>query len=413
MRQRTSLVMAVALLTAALSTGAGAKTGGVDFSLKGEARALEIALGDQGLTAGFSLTQVDSTPSAIGVGAGQCEVLGSESDPDDLPCNEATTQTATLEDAGEDGDTCAGPTIPDPLGQIVTIAIACGSANVGLKDGMPVSDNLGKVEETTLSMDLSPLSPQAEDAKDDLIDAIQEITGGAPDQIGNAVDALADALSQGQGAHIQLGPASTTVTRKGAGLKVTSSAAGALIGVAGIPDLDGDGNPIAGTSDALEDGLIIVEVGRADSSAWFTGPTADAAGAANAALVTVKVRDITQVDPTYVEISVEPGETVTVLEGTPAESTIVAADSTVEQEGGAAAAVSTAVSLHLLKGVQGGLKLALGQTSAAAQVQVATVVQPKAKDPKTLPLTGGPNLAILGLSLMSLAGLALAARRRI
>ena len=411
-----ALVVAVvsSLVLIALPAGAAASKGAT-YALEGEARGLEVAIGDQGVTLGLALSRGSSTPLATGVGAGQCSILGDQTDPDDLPCNEATTQKSSAPgDANTSGEVCAGPAIPAPLDSILTIDLACGSSVSAVTKGVPSSSNTGKVGEVALGLDLAGLIPQAEDAKEQLVDQLQEILGGAPEPIANALNQLLDAVDEGQGGQIVLGPATSDITSKGDTVTVTSSSAGALIGVAGIPDLDKDGIPIPGSSVATEDGLIIIEVGRSFASASVDKLSAASSSNATAALVTVKVRDITQVKPTYQEVSVAPGQTVTILEGTPAESTISAAAATKESGPGRAVAAADAVRLHLLKGVSGGIKLGLARATAAATAKAKPLAaQVNDPDPRVLPMTGARDVTFIALGLLVLAGVAFGIRRRL
>jgi hypothetical protein len=402
----------IALVAGSFISGAGASTRST-FALSGEARALELALGDQGLTLGVALAQVDSIPTARGVGAGQCALLGDEADPDNLPCNESTTQTSAYPaQPGDASEKCAGPDVPAPLDSVLTIELACGSSTSGLVKGVPTTSNHGKVANVSLGLDVSGVIPQAEDAKEQLIDQLQQILDEAPEPIENALDQLLDALDEGQGVRLLLGPAASDVTTKGSTLTVRSTAAGAVIGAVGIPDLDPKGNPIPGSSSATEDGLIIVEVGSSEASVTVDRTTAASHAAASPAIVTVKVRDITKVKPTYVEISVTEGQSVTILEGTPAESTITAAGATTEEGDGEARAAADAVSLHLLKGIQGGVRISLGRTTATGSVNVVKAAPP-APPEEVLPVTGGRDWTPLGLGLIVLAAVALIARRRL
>lgn len=405
----------LALMAAALPAGAAA---GSTYALEGEARGLELGLGDQGLTLGVALSRGDSTPSAQGVGAGQCSILGQNANPDELPCNESTSQSSEAPSGSTSKDgtqTCAGPAIPAPLNSVLTLDLACGASASSVAGGGPQTTNLGKVSEAALELDLRGLIPQAEDAKEQLVDQLQEIIGGAPEPIANALDQLLDAVDEGQGAQIILGPATSDIVSKGNKHTVTSTSGGALIGVAGIPDLDADGIPIPGSSKATEDGLIIIEVGRASASATIDEVSAAAGSDATAALVTVKVRDITQVKPTYQEVSVAPGQTVTILEGTPAESTITAAGATKESKPGSALAAADAVRLHLLKGVSGGIKLGLARATAAASVEKAqpTVQAKNPPNAKVLPQTGARDVTLIALGMLILAGVAIVVRRRV
>lgn len=415
MKRLFPLVFAGLVIAAAVP--AGAAPAGSTYALQGEARGLELGLGNQGLTLGVALSRGDSSPSAEGVGAGQCSILGQDPDPDELPCNESTKQSSEAPPGGsssKDGtQTCAGPDIPAPLDAVVTIDLACGASASAIVAGMPQTTNLGKVSEAALELDLRGLIPQAEDAKEQLVDELQKITGGAPEPIKNALDQLLDAIDEGQGAQIVLGPASSDITSKANKITVRSTAAGALVGVAGIPDLDEDGVPIPGSSNATEDGLIIIEVGTGIASATIDNLSATASSDATAALVTVKVRDITQVKPTYQSISVAPGQTVTILQGTPAESTITAAAATKEEKPGSAVAAADAVRLHLLKGVSGGLKLGLARATAAASAEAKPLAVRAENPPKVLPQTGADDVTLLALGALALAGVALIVRRRV
>jgi LPXTG-motif cell wall-anchored protein len=411
MRRPFALSLALsALIAAAVPAVAAPET---TYALEGEARGLELGLGDQGVTLGVALSRADSTPSAEGVGAGQCSILGQDPEPDELPCNESTSQKSSAPGKSTGGgQTCAGPALPDPLSSILTLDLACGSSQSSIKKGVPVTSNLGKVSEVALELDLRGLIPQAEDVKEQLVNQLQEIIGGAPEPISTAVNQLLDVIDEGQAAQVLLGPSSSNVTAKGDTLTVDSTSAGAVIGVAGIPDLNANGAPIPGSSLATEDGLIIVEVGRATASASLNRVSAAAASEASAAIVTVKVRDITQTEPTYQEVPVSPGQTVTILEGTPAESTIYAAAASKEEKAGSALAAADAVRLHLLKGVSGGIKLGLARATAAATAETEPLAD-RADNPKVLPQTGARDVTLVALGLLALAGVALLVRRRI
>ena len=131
--------------------------------------------------------------------------------------------------------------------------------------------------------------------------------------------------------------------------------------------------------------------------------------------MTVKVRDVTSPTPKYVEVSVAPGQSVTVLQGTPAESTITAASSSTEEGEGRATAAADAVSLHLLKGVNGGIRLALGRTVAGVTADTTEETTPpvQKKPPTSLPVTGGAlPFGTLALVLLVSAAGTLVVRRR-
>lgn len=421
MRRAVAVFSALSAVVAmAIPAGANpASKASTDFALSGEARALELAIGDQGVSLGVALARADSTPSAIGVGAGQCTLLGSEADPDNLPCNEDTMIKSRFPGLpGTDIPKCAG-SLPEPLASLVDLKAACGSSKSGLSNGLPFTTSTGKVGRLGVTLpvgtvlDALPVKPLVNDLTAALSPILDLTPGVVHDAVNNVVD-LVTGLAETEALAIDLGPSTSAISNKNGVITVDSASAGALIGILGIPEARVDGTAISATSDPLTNGLVIIEVGTSRASASLATATASAAGAASAAIVTVKVRDITKPEPTYVEVSVAPGETVTVLAGTPAESTIVAADSTVDENGNSAAAAADAVRLHLLKGVNGGVSLALARSTAAVKGDVVKPAAPIVKKaPETLPLTGGTDLFFPGLVLLLGAGVVLVLRRKI
>jgi len=408
-------------LLVALAIPAGAKTivkSRTDYALAGEARGLELAIGDQGVTLGLAMARANSTPGAVGVGAGQCTLLGEDPDPQSLPCTDESTVTTRYPGSPGDGvETCAGQ-LPAPLNDIVDLRLACGSSKSGLKNGLPFTTNKGRVAHLGVTLPVGTVFDQlpVDGLVDDLTQTLSPVLDQAPQEVRDAVENVVDIVdnvAETEALALELAPASSNVTRKGSGLHVSSDAAGALIGVLGIPAGQLDGTNVSVTSDPLKNGLLIIEVGRSQASASIDTKSATATSAASPALVTVKVRDITKPEPTYVEVSVAPGETVTVLAGTPAESTITAADSTTEEGGNSAKAVADAVRLHLLKGVNGGVVLGLGRATAAVNGDVVKNKRVVAAPPeKILPFTGGTDMSWPALGFIGLAVVTLLVRRR-
>lgn len=446
--KRLVALSAVLALTAALAAPAGAASK-ANFALSGEARGLELAIGNQGLTLGVAMAEVDSTPKAIGIGAGQCALLGNDDDPNNLPCtDESTVKSAYPGDPGTDELLCAGK-LPAPLDSVLTLNAACGSSVSGVnKKGVAFTKSTGKVASLSaklpVGLKLVPLNIDLNQV-DQIVDALtgalapvidqtpglvkdvlngtvgtaKDTTDGVTDDAQDVVDGVLEII-QGLDAtdalKIELGTSDTKVTQDGDLIGSTSEAFGARIGLIGMPSVLDENGLALDDADPLENGLVIIEVGSARASASVNKATAEAVSAASPALVTLKVRDITSPTPKYVEVSVAPGQTITVLQGTPAESTIVAADSTTEQVDGRASAVADAVRLHLLKGVNGGVKLALAGANAAASVDVVKSAPPvpstQNRPPKTLPVTGGTDMTGLAALMVLAAGGALAYRRR-
>jgi hypothetical protein len=416
--KRAISILAVATIAAALSgTGTPAASQNASaYALSGDARAAELAIGGQGVTLGAAISRADSKPSAEGLAAGQCSLLGDAPEPSKVTCEESTTETSSSPgEGGEAGATCAAPSLPDPLGTVIVLATACGSSSSTIAKGVPTTLNEGKVAEAAVELDLSGLSGELQGVKEQVVDALQDLTGQAPEPIRTALDQILNVVDVGQAGKVQIGVATSNIGAVPNGIEVVSTAAKARIGVLGIPELDDDGNPVPGSANATTNGILIVEIGQSTASVTVDTEKATAEAAADPAIVRIKVRDITQLKPTYTEIPVAPGQSQTVLEGTPLESTITAANSEISNEGTKAAASSAAVRLDLIKGVQGGIQLALGRTTAAAQVQPAAEPPEPETQPDTepLPVTGGNSLwPKLGLLLVIAAGVVVWIRRR-
>lgn len=408
-----------AVVAMAIPAGAAPVTEGhTDYALAGEARGLELAIGDQGITLGLAIARGTSVPQAIGLGAGQCTLLGNEPDPDNVPCNdESTVKTRFPGDPGDGAPKCA-TTLPAPLNTVVALDMACGASESSVVKGAPTTTSTGKVSHLGVTLPVGAVLDNVPTGAliDDLTTTLAPVLDLAPQEVQDAVNnvvKLVTGLAETEALAVELGPATSSVTSKGDVITVNSSSAGALIGLVGIPDAGMDGTAITATSDPLENGLVIIEVGTSQASASLDKLTASATGAASAAIVTVKIRDITKPEPTYVEVSVTHGETYTVLEGTPAETTIVAADSVVEENGNSAAAAADAVRIHALKGIEGGVSLAFARSTAAVEGDRVLPVPPVKPAPEPLPLTGGTDMTVPALLLILLAGAALALRRRV
>ncbi|HEV3473709.1 MAG TPA: hypothetical protein VG408_11015 [Actinomycetota bacterium] len=415
-RLQAAIAALVALGALALPAGAAQDTTAI-FALAGEARGLELGVGTQGITLGVALARADSEPSAKGAAAGQCTLLGDDPDPDSLPCSESTSAKSSYPGDGGTGKLQCAAELPPPLNDVVDLKLACGSSQSGLTKGLPFTRNHGKVAGLDVTLPVGAVLGAA--PVDPLVDSLTEtlapVLDHAPEEVRDAVGGLVeviDELRATDALRIELAPSFSRIQPKGKKMTVSSDSAGALIGLVGIPEGHLDGTGVSASANPLENGLVIIEIGRAQASASIETESAAATAAATPALVTVKVRDITKPEPTYVTITVAPGQTQTVLAGTPAESTITAADATVEEDGSSARAVADAVRLHLLKGVNGGVILALARATAAVNGDSVKPTAPVKKAPDPLPLTGGIDRIVPGLLLLGLATVSVALRKR-
>lgn len=409
------------------------------FQGEGSARALDLsipllkalpALGQnvsenlgenfKGLTLGLTSTQFSSDPMAKGMASASCELLPTGVSlpklPADLPCSKESVETSSApEGNGGDGvDSCA--TVLKV--SIVDLAAACANSLSKIENQRPVSLNKGGVADVNLTVtDLSKLlGLGVEDTKNQLTNTVsglvsqvmgtvQGVAPVAPAQlqqaVGNVLNQIRD-LNVSKLAAIKAGTASSEVTGQGAIETLTSQAAGAKIGLLGI------GNP-------LEDGLVIIDVTAAKATATWDDATGTAKASATPALATIKVRDLLDVVPgsDYLSATVDAGllnNLLAPLSGTILDSSIDLATATPSQEGRSAAASTSGVGLHLLKGVgesapgarDGGLILRIASADAKIAGDVATATP--IESAPTLPRTGGQTYVFLaGAALLAIA----------
>jgi hypothetical protein len=416
---------AAALIAAPLQAGAApspspSPTPPPPYALAGEARGLELAITDQGVTLGAAVAESDSTPKSAGLGAGQCEILG-DTGTTEAPCNASTAETSEYPgDQGDGSSTCAAPTLPAPLNTALDIRTACGFSRSGLAGDFAVTENRGTVGLISLQFDLSGLSAELDAVKDQVVDGLKDVLVDAPGPVGPAVTALLDSVDEGEAGRIRIGNAESVISKNMDAVEVVSTAGGAEIGLIGIPDLDATGNPIPGSSNALEDGLIIIEVGDAESTASLNPSTLELDATADAATVKVFVRDITQYPAiVYQEVPIDPDQSATILPDTPLESTISAGAQSTQVTEDTALAASDALALHLLQDpmFEGGLQLGLARTTAAAAFELQEVQPSPSPSPsdgdRTLPATGGRDRTAWGLIFLALVGAVFFLRRRL
>jgi hypothetical protein len=187
---------------------------------------------------------------------------------------------------------------------------------------------------------------------------------------------------------VRVGPAASQATTTGSEVLSVGQAAGAVIDV--LPGLSPLGAP-----------LLQVIVGDATASVTVTRAAASENGAAtavatpdfDAAIVRVRLGLPLLGDVTDIPVSL--GAPITLLAGTPLESTIaVGAGSTGTGANGTKFAVADGVSLQLLKGLQGGIGLELAHAEAAGGGQSA-VFRIQQQTPAPVPVPQ-PELARTG-----------------
>ena len=369
------------------------------FIATASARGLDLTLLGNHLTVGVSNALIDSSPKAQAQGAGVLLVAG-------------TVANALVTAADAVQDPAPACLFELPLG-VLNLAAACGDAAVSTASGLPQALGSGGVASIDIGLSLlgdliDQLAALLDQTVASVIDPLLGLLGPLLDPLLGALNLNANSLVSDLLAGLQratsvlrvrLGTSSSTGTTDAAKVRSEGRAEGAVVEV--LPGLSPVGAPLA-----------TITVGAARASVDVTRPAASESGAVtavatpsfDAALVNVALGLPILGDVT--EIPVGFGAPLTLLAGTPLESTIsVGAGSTSDGPNGSKVAVADGVSLQLLKGLSGGIGLSLAHAEAAGGGLSAVIkVQEKAK-PVVVPelaRTGGrePWVPMLGAGLL-------------
>jgi hypothetical protein len=363
----------------------------------------------KGVTVGLTSTQFNSDPKAQGAAIGSCTLLPANMKlplPVDLPCIAGATEVSSapgeVQAQGDGVEKCTS----NLSVAIVELVTSCGSSTSHIAENRPVSANKAGV--ATLNLGLTNLGGllglNAADSSGQLLESVtgllsnvlgtvQGLAPVAPLDLKGAVQGVLDQL-KGAGiaklATIQAGVSATDLTNEGGITNVVSSAAGTKVGLLGL-------------TNALTDGLVIVDVSLAKALASWNDATGTAASSATPAIATIKVKDLLNLVPgdyltSGVDASLLNG-LLAPLAGTILDSGIELASATPAQQGNNVVASTSGVALRLLRGLgesavgarDGGLTLRL----AAADVRLAGDLVKAAQVAPALPVTGGPTYLFL------------------
>jgi hypothetical protein len=192
---------------------------------------------------------------------------------------------------------------------------------------------------------------------------------------------------------VQVGSSTASAVTTANAVTATANAAGAQIDL--LPGLTLGGAP-----------LLSIIVGQAKSVSTFDRGTAKSTPTFDAAVARVRL-GLPLLGAAVTDIPVQLNQPLTLLAGTPLESTISlgAGRTTTDPNTGAVASYADGVSIHLLKGLNGGIAIELahaetgagGQTRLVSQQQQVTPVVPalaKTGNDPWLPLTGAGLLFV-------------------
>ena len=320
MKRFITLVSACLVVSCGIIPVANASSS-ISFSGSGEARALDLAIPAlqrlipagtpsssadaikdfKGLTLGLTSSKFSTAPlSASGSAMGLCDLLGDSGGSAQLPdpsrfCSTSTTKTSDTarSQAGDATMTCKATPVA-----VIQIDSACARSFSSVASGISSTNEAG-VSDIKITLDLTSLG--AEELKDSVVDALQ---GFVTDFLLNIVhvddptvtqkqsdlkSALSSYLNQikdgGQAASIKAGASKTLVTTTGSITTVTSESAAAAIGFLGV-------------SNALTDGLIIINSSSGSATATVDKVSGVASASAVPVIVTLKVKDLLDLDKT-------------------------------------------------------------------------------------------------------------------
>ncbi|MHB1447324.1 MAG: hypothetical protein ACYCTI_09990 [Acidimicrobiales bacterium] len=367
------------------------------FAGSASGTALKLSIAGQSLTAGISSAQVASNLTAVASAVGQL-----------APIAATAQQQASVKGNGqvqapaEECGTPALPSLPAPFPGL-TAGLACSSVIAGVKDGQPTAMARGTVADitanaaATFTTVLQPVLAPVQQ----IFGELHKIAPGL-DPATSTVTQLLNVLQNSQTLGLHLGESSSMVQTLAGKVTALNIASGGEVDILGI-----GGSPVAK-----------IVIGSSQAEAVYDRATGKATPSFNPALVTVTINPLPATGLAAQTLTVAPGQSLTILQGTPLQSTITVADgsSTVNKDG-SVTAVADGVSLDLLQGLgassptatNGGIDLALAESTASVggkpAIAPAPVVEATSITPPpitALPFTGStPTLPLAGAGLLT------------
>jgi len=351
------------------------------YAAEAQADALLLTLFGQQLTVGAAESSVTSPDSAAATGSGALLVsqgFGSSS--------------ATAEGAGaSDGSTtpsCSPLTLPASV-PILDLSVACSSAVAEVPPAGPTANATGQALEIGVGGD--PLVQPVLDALPitTITDTLISGLGGLLDTVlplptdvvvGQVNQLLTDALT-GDGVtllKIEAGGSDAHTEATADTVTATSLAKGAVVKL-----LDRGGTTF-GTQPVLQ-----IEVGDSTSSVTRDVASGETTAEVGALVVTITVADDVALLLGLPEssITVPLGQAIDLPLPAPLNSTIVLTEGSTEEVEGGVLARSAVLDVQLLKGLNGGVRLAVGSGSTSVVGTIAEPTAPEPTDPAPTPTT--------------------------
>lgn len=391
----SALVVSAFLVIPSPASGQTVQTRAESFIATASARALNLSILNLNVTVGASGIQMTSAPLAKATGGGVLLAPGTVS----------TVETTGPSQALAPPKACL---VNLPLLNLLNLQLACGEAKADSTPGAPQAFGQGSVAAIDVGGQqvLALLAPVL-DALAPLLDQVLgTVTGALTPIVGNLlgglvgtpgtgidltqpVSSLVDVIKQAtQLATIRLGNSTSQGITETGKVSAIATAQGGQIDV--LPGLALGGAP-----------LLSIVVGSAKATSIFDRSGGTSTPAFDAAILTVKLG--LPILGNLTEIPVRLGQPLTLLAGTPLESTIaLGAGSTTKNPDGSVSSVADGVSIHLLKGISGGIKLELAHAESGIGGQSQLVEQQKLVEPVAqLAKTGGdPWIPMAGFALL-------------
>ena len=370
------------------------------FIASASARGLDLNLFGNRLTIGSSNALIDSSPKAQAQGAGVAIIAGTVAD--------ALAQGSTITDTPPQA--CV---VNLPLLGLLTAALACGEANATIADGTPKAAATGKIASvdvggSLLNPILQAVGNVLNQTLSAVVDPLTQLLGGLLNpllgtlnlNLQSTVQDLLDGLGRVTGLlSVRVGPAASQAITTTDKVNGTAIAQGAVIEV--LPGLSALGAP-----------LLTITVGDARATVDVTRPSASTDDPSAAVATPAFQAAVVKVDlgvpllGNVTSIPVSLGAPITLLAGTILESTIaVGGGSTGDGPNGSKFAIADGVSIQLLKGLNGGIGIALAHAEAAGGGRSAKLsvrqIAPPVTQPEVLARTGADGV------LLPMAGMAL------
>ncbi len=328
------------------------------------------------LTAGTSHATGDSTPKAHADGAGLIGLgLGG--------------QTVSTADAATVGASVTPPPaclLDIPVQGVLSLKTACSTSAAALTAMGPNATSNASVVSlnvAVLQLVFQLLKPITDLLTPQLDPVISQVTTTLHPILGILLDPLLTSLGIDQSkpvssllstleglstlASVSVLPSVSSVTSTPGAITANAESQGASIQV------------LPGLTKVLHNPLLRIDVLAATATATFDRGAGTSSAAVHPALVTVHLLDDTL--PGF-PISVGLKDPITILGGTPLESTIaLGAGTTSKAADGSVGAIADGLSIHLLKGVMGGINLDLAHAEAAVGGTKATTTPPAPPNP--------------------------------